>query len=427
VRLRSKAPRKKIAPAAEIDFGQPISDRGPGLRRDLELDRPPGLLLDHGPAVPHPATGAHVLDLYRDEIAATQLAVNREVEQGEVALPTLKLKPDLDCPHLLRLERVLLADQATLVPGRPRKAHNGRDRSVHGRLLGPDRPLSQRTPATAASQPSRAAAFRSLSGRLRSPRRCGETPRLQTFPASLRNEEVRPKAGLRRRRQEVLAVAPLRSFIAKAAATMTRHLLDAYFGRKDRTPASRLFHLLPPITGRAVSSIGATPSFERPRAKRVDRQVDPLFYRPMSKPIATPGRSPKNPVAQRVLGATGNAEVEMRRALALVPAATSRATAGRRAVLPGAGTHGARTTGLVLSAATKTRRSLEVPPALSSDPQPETRVSGFPVGFRIVIGRQRHRGSAGGPRGAGSLAVRAASPATDHPVAGLLHTCSHHR
>jgi hypothetical protein len=149
----------KDSAAAEIDFGQPVSDRGPGLLRDLELDRPPGLLLDHGPAVPHPATGAHVLDLYRDEIAATQLAVDREVEQGEVALPTLKLKPDPDCPHLLRLERVLLADQATLVPGRPRKAHNSRDRSVHGRLLGPDRPLSQRTPTTAASQPNRGRLF----------------------------------------------------------------------------------------------------------------------------------------------------------------------------------------------------------------------------------------------------------------------------
>src|SRR4051794_857533 len=117
VRLHSKAAREKIAPAPEIDFGQPIADRGPRLLRDLELDWSPGLLLDHGPAVSHPATGAHVLDSYRDEIAAAQLAVDGEVEQGKVALSTLKLKPNPDCPDLLRLERALLPDQATLVQG----------------------------------------------------------------------------------------------------------------------------------------------------------------------------------------------------------------------------------------------------------------------------------------------------------------------
>jgi hypothetical protein len=53
----------------------------------------------------------------RDEITAAQLAVDREVEQSEVTFPAFELKPDPDCPDLLRLERALLADQATLVPG----------------------------------------------------------------------------------------------------------------------------------------------------------------------------------------------------------------------------------------------------------------------------------------------------------------------
>jgi hypothetical protein len=61
--------------------------------RDLELDGPAGFLLDHGTAVPHPAAGAYVVDLQRHEIAAAQLAVYRQVEQSEVALLTLKLKP----------------------------------------------------------------------------------------------------------------------------------------------------------------------------------------------------------------------------------------------------------------------------------------------------------------------------------------------
>ena len=43
-------------------------------------------------------------------IAAAQLAVDRQVEQGEVALPALKLKPNPDRRDLLRLERALLPD-----------------------------------------------------------------------------------------------------------------------------------------------------------------------------------------------------------------------------------------------------------------------------------------------------------------------------
>ena len=117
VSLPPHTAREKMAPAPEIGFGKPVSDRSPRLLRDLELDRPPSLLLDHGPAVPHPATGAHVLDLQRDEIAAAQPAVDRELEQGKVALPTLQLKPDPDCPDIFRPERPLLADRWPLFQG----------------------------------------------------------------------------------------------------------------------------------------------------------------------------------------------------------------------------------------------------------------------------------------------------------------------
>ena len=139
VRLREKAAREQIATVFEIDLGQPTSDRGARLLGDFELDRPSGLPLDHGGAIAHPATGAHVVDLQRDEIAAAQLAVDREVEQGEVALSPLKLKPDPDRPDLLRLERAFLANQATLVPGFLVKTDNGQDRIMHSRLLDPDR------------------------------------------------------------------------------------------------------------------------------------------------------------------------------------------------------------------------------------------------------------------------------------------------
>jgi hypothetical protein len=99
-------------------------DRGPGLLHDFELDRSPCLFLDHGATVSHPAAGAYVVDLQADEIATSELAVDREVEQGKISLPTLQLKPNPNGPNIFRLERALLADQAALVPGSP-LARNG--------------------------------------------------------------------------------------------------------------------------------------------------------------------------------------------------------------------------------------------------------------------------------------------------------------
>src|ERR1051326_2741397 len=102
-----------------------VSDRGPGPFGNFERDRSAGLLLDHGRAIPHPAADAHVIDPQGHQIAAAQFAVDREVEQREITLPTLQLKPGPDCPDILRLERALLADQATFVPGRFGKADKG--------------------------------------------------------------------------------------------------------------------------------------------------------------------------------------------------------------------------------------------------------------------------------------------------------------
>ena len=83
------------------EIAQHAIDCATSLLRHFELDRPPGLLLDHGGAIPHPASDVYVIDLQRDEIAAAQLAIDREIEQSEVALPTLQLKPDPNCPRHL--------------------------------------------------------------------------------------------------------------------------------------------------------------------------------------------------------------------------------------------------------------------------------------------------------------------------------------
>ena len=57
------------------------------------------------------------VDLQPHEIAAPEFAVDREVEQGQVAGSALHLEPDPDRPHVLRLQRALLPNEAPFVPG----------------------------------------------------------------------------------------------------------------------------------------------------------------------------------------------------------------------------------------------------------------------------------------------------------------------
>jgi hypothetical protein len=54
-----------------------------------------------------------------DEIAAAQLAVDREVEHGQVSNLMRVLKLNSDGPDVLRLQRWLLTDQLAFVPGFP--------------------------------------------------------------------------------------------------------------------------------------------------------------------------------------------------------------------------------------------------------------------------------------------------------------------
>ena len=53
------------------------------------------------------------------QIAATQLAVDRQVEHGQVANLVFILEVDSDGPDVLGLEWRLLADQLAFVPGFP--------------------------------------------------------------------------------------------------------------------------------------------------------------------------------------------------------------------------------------------------------------------------------------------------------------------
>ena len=110
VQLSSEPAREQIMPIPEFDLQQPITDRGPSLLCDFELDWSPCLFLNHSAAVTHPAAGANVVDLQADEIAASELAVDRKIEQGEISFPALQLKPNPNGPDIFRLQWTPLAD-----------------------------------------------------------------------------------------------------------------------------------------------------------------------------------------------------------------------------------------------------------------------------------------------------------------------------
>src|SRR5664279_4187455 len=79
VRLLMDPTRKKKAPIAYFQNGQPVLDRRPGLLREFESDRSAGLFLDDRCAVAQSAADAQIIDLQTDEVASPEFAVDRQV------------------------------------------------------------------------------------------------------------------------------------------------------------------------------------------------------------------------------------------------------------------------------------------------------------------------------------------------------------
>ena len=103
VRLLPEAAREEVLSVTPGEVRKPVVNRCPGLLGDLELDRPTCLLLnDHG-TVSNPAAGTDIIDLQLHKIAAPQLSIDREIEEGEVALSMRELRPHPNCANVLRL------------------------------------------------------------------------------------------------------------------------------------------------------------------------------------------------------------------------------------------------------------------------------------------------------------------------------------
>jgi hypothetical protein len=85
---------------------------------NFELHRPAGLFLNVGGAISDSAASADIIDLQLHEIAASNLAVDRQVGHGEVAGSVLQLKPDPDGPYIPGPQRAFLTYEARETRGK---------------------------------------------------------------------------------------------------------------------------------------------------------------------------------------------------------------------------------------------------------------------------------------------------------------------
>ncbi len=95
---------------------QILVDRLAGLIGQLKPNRPTGFLLSDRGAIHRIAARGDVLHAYRDDVATAQLAVDRQVEEGQIPLLALDLQLGPDRPHVARAQRWLSTDELALVP-----------------------------------------------------------------------------------------------------------------------------------------------------------------------------------------------------------------------------------------------------------------------------------------------------------------------
>ena len=100
---RLETAREQIRVSGGAASRKPLGDSSAGLVRDLELHRPASLFLNHCGSTAHPATGTDVVDFESDEIVASELAVDGQIEHRKVAPAPLQLKAYTDRPDILRL------------------------------------------------------------------------------------------------------------------------------------------------------------------------------------------------------------------------------------------------------------------------------------------------------------------------------------
>jgi hypothetical protein len=83
---------------------------------EFEPHRPASFFLAYDSAVKSIPTRGHIFDADRDNVTAAELAVDREVEERQIAFAVFHLKPGPNGPNLAGPERWLRTNELPLVP-----------------------------------------------------------------------------------------------------------------------------------------------------------------------------------------------------------------------------------------------------------------------------------------------------------------------
>jgi hypothetical protein len=103
-----------------------------GLLAQLKPDRPSGFLLPHRCAIRCVSACGYILDADGDDITAAKLAVDCQVEHGEVASAAFYLELGPDRPDVFGSQRWLCPGELSLVPGHSLWLRGGIRLILHG-------------------------------------------------------------------------------------------------------------------------------------------------------------------------------------------------------------------------------------------------------------------------------------------------------
>lgn len=109
--------KQEILRAAAAADDKPEAQALTSSLTDLERNRRSGLLLDDRRPLVDLSANDNIADAQLNNVTATKLAVDRNVEHRPVSNPLLMFEVEAYLPDLLRLKRSLRPDRATGVPG----------------------------------------------------------------------------------------------------------------------------------------------------------------------------------------------------------------------------------------------------------------------------------------------------------------------
>ena len=107
---------KELFPGFLVGDLKVLIDCLAGLLRHLKSNGPARLLLPNCRAIDRMAVRRNVIHFQPNDVAAPELAVDRQIEQREIALPSFELQLAADRPNVFRAQWRLCAGKLALVP-----------------------------------------------------------------------------------------------------------------------------------------------------------------------------------------------------------------------------------------------------------------------------------------------------------------------